>query len=79
MQHGIGAARVDLSGTWVRDADVDFQVAFGSGELKLPVDVDIEGPDGVPLRLLRPHDREISPPTLRLSTHFDLGDIQVIN
>jgi len=79
VQHGIGAARVDLSGMWLRDADVDFQVAFGSGELKLPVDVDIERPDGVPVRLLRPHDREIPPPTLRLSTHFDVGDIRVID
>ena len=28
MQHAVGAALVDLGGRWLRDADVDFQVAF---------------------------------------------------
>ena len=79
MQHGIGVARVDLSGRWLRDADVNFQVAFGDGELRLPNGVNIEGLDGVPLRLLRPADEEIPTPTLRISTHFDMGDIRVVD
>lgn len=79
VRHGIGAAHVDLSGRWLRDADVDFQVAFGSGELTLPEGVDIEGLDGAPMRLIRPHDREIATPTLRVSTHFDIGDIHVVD
>jgi hypothetical protein len=79
MQHGIGAALVDLSGRWLRDADVNFQVAFGEGELRLPDGVNIEGLDGAPLRLLRPADEEISTPTLRIATHSDVGDIHVVD
>jgi hypothetical protein len=79
LQHGIGAAYVNLSGRWLRDADVDLQVAFGVGELKLPEDVKIEGLDGAPLPLLHPADEEIPTPTLRVSTHFDFGDIRVVD
>jgi hypothetical protein len=79
IQHGIGAALVDLSGMWLRDANVDFLVTFGNGELRLPHDVRIEGLDGSALRLVEPDDEEIRQPTLRLSTHFDMGDIRVID
>ena len=79
VQHGVGAASVDLSGRWLRDADVDFQVAFGNGELKLPEGVNVEGLDGAPLRLLHPTDDEIPTPTLRISTHFDVGDIRIVD
>ena len=61
-------ARVDLSGTWLRDADVDFQMAFGDGELKLPDGVNIEGLDDAPLRLPRAHGEETPVPTLRISS-----------
>ena len=33
LRHGVGVAHVDLGGRWVRDADVDFQVVLGDGEL----------------------------------------------
>jgi hypothetical protein len=79
VQHGIGAARVDLSGAWLRDAEIDFQVAFGDGELKLPDGVNIEGLSGAPLRPPRTADEEIPLPTLRVSTHFDIGDIRVVD
>jgi len=79
VQHGIGAARVDLSGVWLRDADVDFYMAFGDGELQLPDGVHIEGLGGTPLRPIHPADEEIHTPTLRVSTHFDMGDIRVVN
>jgi len=79
VQHGIGAALVDLNGMWLRDADVDFLVAFGNGELRLPHDVKIEGLDSGAMRLIDPADEEIHQPTLRISTHFDMGDIRVID
>jgi len=79
VRHGIGAALVDLSGNWLADADIDFQVTFGTGELWLPHDVNIEGLEShVPGRAATP-DTEIPPPTLRISTHFDMGDIRVID
>jgi hypothetical protein len=74
VHHGLGAAQVDLRGLWRRDADVDFEVAFGAGELRLPGDVRIDGL-GRPLESLS--ERELPPPTLRISTHFDIGDIRV--
>jgi hypothetical protein len=79
LQHAIGAAHVDLSGKWLRDADVDFQVAFGKGELELPNGVNIEGLDGAPLRRLLPADQEIPPPTLRFSSHSDMGNIRIVD
>ena len=79
VRHGIGAALVDLSGDWLRDADVEFQVAFGSGALHLPESANVLGFDDVPFRLVVPSDEEIPAPTLRLSTHFDMGDIEVID
>jgi hypothetical protein len=79
VQHGIGAALVDLNGMWLRDANVDFRVTLGNGRLRLPHDVRIEGPDGRALRLVDPADEEVRRPTLRLSTHFDMGDIRVID
>ena len=74
VHHGLGAARVDLHGRWRTDSDIDFQVAFGTGELRLPGDVRIDGL-GRPLEILP--ERELPPPTLRISTHHDIGDIRV--
>jgi hypothetical protein len=75
VRHGLGAAHVDLGGLWLRDADVDFQMAFGEGELKLPEGVRIEG---LPGTFPRSADEEIPNPTLSISTHFDVGDIRVV-
>jgi hypothetical protein len=74
VQHRLGAARVDLHGGWRADADIDFQVAFGSGELRLPGDVRIVGL-GRPLEL--PAGREIPLPTLRIGTRSSVGNIRV--
>lgn len=79
LRHGVGAALVDLNGGWLQDADVDFQLAFGDGELRLPDDVRVEGLDGGPLRLLHLADAEIPAPTLRVSTHCVVGDIRVVD
>ena len=79
VRHGVGAALVDLSGAWLRDADVDFQVTFGNGELALPDGVNIEGLDGAALRVFHSTDEEIPTPTLRVSTHSDMGDIRVVD
>jgi len=62
------------SSPWRTDADIDFQVAFGTGNLRLPGDVRIVGL-GRPLEILS--ERELPPPTLRISTHVDIGDIRV--
>ena len=74
VRHRFGAAQVDLRGRWQTDADVDFQVAFGTGRLRLPRNVRIDGL-GRPLETLS--QRELPPPTLRIGTHFDIGDIRV--
>ena len=74
VHHGLGAAQVNLHGWWRTDADVDFQVAFGTGVLRLPGDVRIDGL-GRPLEILP--ERELPLPTLRIRTHFDVGDIRV--
>ena len=76
VHHGMGAALVDLHGRWSGDADVGFTVAFGNGKLRLPRGVRIEGIEG---SLRSPVEEEIPPPTLRVTTHFDVGDIQVID
>jgi hypothetical protein len=75
IQHGLGAALVDLDGLWLRDAAVDFQVAFGEGELRLPEGVRIEGLEST---FSQPAGEEIPKPTLSISTHFDVGDIRVV-
>jgi hypothetical protein len=74
VRQGLGAARVGLRGRWQRDADVDFQVAFGTGEMELPGNVLIEG---IERQLEAPRQWEIPPPTLRIHTHYDVGDIRV--
>lgn len=77
VQHGVGFAQVDLRGSWLNDADVEFLVAFGNGELRLPRDVRIEGLDSGVRPLGGAADEEIPKPTLRITTHFDAGDIRV--
>jgi hypothetical protein len=79
VQHGIGPALVDLSGMWLADADVDFQVTMGNVELRLPHNVNIEGLNRGAPWLLDTTDEEIPPPTLRISTHSYMGDIRVID
>jgi hypothetical protein len=79
VQHGLGAALVDLGGMWAADADVDFRAAMGNIELRLPRGVNIEGLDGNVLRLVNTDDEEIPPPTLRISTDSDFANIRVID
>jgi hypothetical protein len=74
VHHRLGAAQVDLLGSWRADADIDFRVALGIGDLRLPGDVRINGLDR-PLQ--PPAAREIPLPTLRVETHSNLGDIRV--
>jgi hypothetical protein len=74
VHHRVGAAQVNLHGGWRRDADIDFQVAFATGELRLPGDVRIAGL-GRPVEL--PAEREIPLPTLRIGTHSNIGGIRV--
>jgi hypothetical protein len=78
IQHGIGASLVDLGGMWLRDAEVHYHVALGNGELKLPEGVIIEGLDGVFPQVVDPAGEEIPRPKLSISTHFDIGDIRVV-
>jgi hypothetical protein len=79
LRHGVGVAHVDLGGRWVRDADVDFQVVLGDGELTLPDDVHVVGRDGGPLGLVRAAGDGVPTPTLRVSTDSDVGEIRVID
>ena len=74
VHHRLGAAQVNLQGGWRADADIDFQVAFGTGALWLPSNVRIAGL-GRPLEL--PAEREIPRPTLRIGTHSNVGGIRV--
>lgn len=76
VQHRHGVALVNLEGRWRADADIDFYVAFGTGELRLPGNVRIEGPDR---SLALPAQREIPLPTLRIGTHSGFGNIRVID
>lgn len=75
IQHGVGAVHVDLGGLWLRDAAVDFRVAFGEGQLRLPEGVRITGLEST---VSQPAEEEIPKPTLDISTHFDVGDIRVV-
>jgi hypothetical protein len=75
VHHRLGAALVDLQGRWRADADVDFQVAFGTGELRLPGDVRI---DGLGRLFGLPAELEVPLPTLRVGTHSKVGDIRVM-
>ena len=74
VRHKLGAARVDLRGQWRSDVDIDFQVAFGNGELALPDNVRIDGL-GPPLKF--PSEHEFPLPTLRIATHANVGNIRV--
>jgi len=76
VHHGMGAALVDLRGRWSSDADVGFSVAFGDGRLRLPRGVRIEGLEG---SLRAPAEEEVPLPTLRITTHFAVGDITVVD
>ncbi len=75
IRHGIGAARVELDGLWLRDANVDFRMMFGEGQLKLPEGVRIEG---LPVTFPQPVEEEIPKPTINISTHSDIGDIRIV-
>jgi hypothetical protein len=77
VRHGVGASQVDLTGVWRIDSDIEYRVAFGGGELYLPRGIRIEGLDRGVRPLARDESEELSTPTLRISTHFDVGDIRV--
>jgi len=74
VRHRLGAARIDLHGQWRSDADIDFQVAYGNGELNLPDNVRIDGL-GPPLEFSS--EQEIPLPTLRVGTHSNVGRIRI--
>jgi hypothetical protein len=74
VQHRVGAARVDLRGSWRSDSDIDLQVAFATGELRLPDNVRIYG---VGRRLEPPVERELRLPTLWIGAHSTAGNIRV--
>jgi hypothetical protein len=74
VHHRFGVAQVYLDGPWRADADIDFQVAFGTGELRLPVDVRVVGLGRPPEP---PAEREIPLPTLRIGAHSNVGGIRV--
>jgi hypothetical protein len=74
VRHRLGAAQVDLQGSWRADADIDLRIAFGVGELRLPGDVRIHGLDR-PLQA--PAAREIPLPTLRIGTRSQVGNLRV--
>jgi len=74
VRHHVGAARVDLRGSWRADSDIDLRVAFAAGELRLPEDVRIYG---LGHRLEPPAERELRLPTLWIGTHSDVGNIRV--
>lgn len=76
VSHGIGAARVDLEGMWRGDADVDFRIVLGDGELILPEEVRIRGLGRSGAEAI---DREIPLPTLNVTTRAEAGGIQVVN
>lgn len=77
VQHGVGAALLDLGGAWRADADVEFLVTLGNGQLRLPRGVRIEGLDrGIPPPI---GGEEIPIPTLRVTTRYDMGDIRVVH
>ena len=78
VTHGIGAADLHLGGAWAGDADVRFVLAFGGGALWLPDDVRVEldGEDSPPPLDAGPD--ELPRPTLRVHTHFDAGEIRII-
>lgn len=78
VRHGIGAALVDLDGAWVADANVRFEVAFGDGILELPDGVNVELLDLDRPPIFHSGEEEVPAPTLRVSTHFDMGDIRVV-
>lgn len=74
VQHRFGAARVDLQGQWRTDSDIDFRVAIGNAELRLPGDVTIDGL-GLPLDIFP--DQEIPLPKLRIGSRSSIGKIRV--
>ena len=74
VQHRVGAARVDLRGSWRSDSDIDLRVALASGELRLPDDVKVYG---LGRRLDPPAERELRLPTLWIGTHTNVGSIRV--
>lgn len=79
VQHGVGAALVDLGGMWVADADVDLRATMGNIALRLPQGVNIDGLGGTVLRVGNIDSEEIPQPTLRISTDSDFANIRVID
>ena len=79
VTHGVGAVLVDLGGAWLANADVDFHVALARGELRLPEGIRIEMLDDKAFPRPDNGSEEIPRPTLRVFTHFDMGDIRVVD
>jgi hypothetical protein len=79
ITHAVGAVLADLEGAWLANADVDFQVALARGELRLPEGVRVEMLDDETFPRSDTGTEEIPRPTLRVYTHFDMGDIRVVD
>ena len=59
VAYSMGGIEVDLNGKWVQDSEISIDVSMGGGQVNLPENVSVEGPEG--------HERHVEgAPTLRI-------------
>lgn len=75
----MGGVNADLSGAWLRDADVSIRCVMGGGTVLLPEDVIIEGLAGHAREPSPPDDTGQSLPVLNMSVVSRLGELTVID
>jgi hypothetical protein len=77
LHHGMGALVADLTGEWLNDATVDIQLAMGGGQVRLPRGVNIRGLSDPFAQHNVESDSDNPRPTLDMTVHFDMGDLQI--
>jgi hypothetical protein len=73
----MGGMELDLRGLWLQDSDISIDGRMGGGAVILPDNVLIEGVDAG--RLTVSEAAEIKPPTLRISSSIDQGELEFID
>lgn len=70
----MGGMNLDLTGRWLRDAEIQIRQSMGGAGVKLPDDVVIEGIDHP--RAMRQSSQEIPLPVLRFSVSSEMGEVE---
>ena len=77
VDFSMGGMELDLRGLWLQDSDISIDGRMGGGAVIVPNDVLVMGVDAG--RLTAGEAAEIKPPTLRITSSIDQGELEFVD